>query len=126
MRAEFASSQQDRGLGHLRVLFASQEQSTVRCVHLLLTLRHPITQISHPALRTWATVSESAIFLTLAEMFVYEVHCTARVSPSRRATMSIQPNRSLRMFAPGTQRSTTSASQPSSRRSFRVRWVGVN
>ena len=69
MRAEFPLGQKDCGLCEFGHLFRSHEQSTVLSVHLLFTLRHPITQTDHPALRTSAMVSDSSIFLILAFMF---------------------------------------------------------
>lgn len=68
VRTEFALGQQDRGLGEFGHGLVSHDKSTVLSVHLLLTFLQPITQMLHPALRTWAIESDSAIFFERAEM----------------------------------------------------------
>ena len=69
MRAEFAFGQQDRGLCEFGHGLVSHDRSTVLSAHLLLTFLHPITHMLHPALRTWAIESDSAIFFERVEMF---------------------------------------------------------
>jgi hypothetical protein len=101
------------------------DKSIFFTVHLLPTLRQPWTSITQFAFRTALTVSDSLIFFTRSEMFEYDVHCTAIVRSSPIASMSMNPNRSLRMFAPGTHFSTTCARYPSLRKRSRDNSVGL-
>jgi len=94
--------------------------STTRCSQRVPTFFQPITQISQPELRTNPKTSDSIIFFFLALMLDALVACTPTVLFPSTATISTKPNKSLRMFAPGIHRSTTSATNPWSRKSFRV------